>query len=355
MDKHKKLDFRGQDIFIGMDIHKKSWTVSILTNNFEHKTFNQPPEPLVLVRYLQRNFPGANYHSVYEAGFCGFWIYDRLWEEGIQCMVVHAADVPVTDKEKHRKTDKRDSRKLAKGLRSGQLESLYVPPRWALEDRSFVRVRAKIVKQQTRVKNQIKGFLHFYGITLPGRFINRVWSAAFIKWLENIKMDESSGKMAIANYIDQLKYYLEKRKIINKQIKELAHSERYEKRIECLTSIPGIGVISAMTWLTELVDIHRFKKFDRLASYVGLIPREHSSGEKEIRSRLDSRGNHVLRTVLIENSWVAVRKDPALFQAYAELIKRMHGNKAIIRIARKLLRRIRYVLINEAPYATGVV
>ncbi|MBI5049057.1 MAG: hypothetical protein HZB54_08950 [Deltaproteobacteria bacterium] len=92
MNQLNKLDFTGQKIYIGMDVHKKSWGVSIFTEEFEHKTFSQPPEVKVLAHYLQRNFPGAIYHSVYEAGYSGFWIHDKLREQGINCMIVNPAD-----------------------------------------------------------------------------------------------------------------------------------------------------------------------------------------------------------------------------------------------------------------------
>ncbi len=77
MNKISKLDFKGQQIYVGMDIHKKSWSISILTDDLEHKTFTQPPHVEALVKYLKRNFPGGTYNSVYEAGYCGFWIHDR--------------------------------------------------------------------------------------------------------------------------------------------------------------------------------------------------------------------------------------------------------------------------------------
>jgi hypothetical protein len=74
------LDFSGQNIYAGFDVHLKSWSVTIMTDEITHKTFSQPPEPEVLHQYLQRNFPGGTYHSAYEAGFCGYWIclYPRL-------------------------------------------------------------------------------------------------------------------------------------------------------------------------------------------------------------------------------------------------------------------------------------
>jgi hypothetical protein len=127
-----------------MDVHKKSWSVSILTDTFEHKTFTQPPEVGTLVNYLNRNFPGASYKSVY----CGFWIHDRLQEHGVQCLVVNPADVPTKDKERTKKTDRVDCRKLARSLRSRELQGIYVPCRPKVEDRSLIRTRYSMVKKR---------------------------------------------------------------------------------------------------------------------------------------------------------------------------------------------------------------
>jgi transposase len=110
-----------------------------------------------------------------------------------------------------------------------------------------------------------------------------------------------------------------------------------------------------MVFLTEIVEIDRFKNIDHLASYVGLIPGEDSSGDQEIHTGISRRRNQHLRHLLIESSWIAVRKDPALIKSFNELAKRMPKNKAIIRIARKLLRRIHFVLKNQEYYEPCVV
>jgi transposase len=172
MKKISKHGFEGQQIYVGMDIHKKSWSISIFTEEVEHKTFTQPPEVGILVNYLKRNFPGASYQSVYEAGFSGFWIHDRLREHGVQCLVVNPADVPTKDKERTSKTDRVDCRKLARSLRSGDIEGIYVPSRPKVEDRSLVRTRQSMVKKQTRCKNQLKSILQFYGIQIPEELVN---------------------------------------------------------------------------------------------------------------------------------------------------------------------------------------
>lgn len=108
----KELDFTGQDIYVGIDTHLKSWKVTIMVNKLLHKTYSQPPKAEVLHQYLSRNFPGGNYHSAYEAGFCGYWIHNKLKSLGINSIVVNAADIPTTDKERVQKEDSQTAGRL---------------------------------------------------------------------------------------------------------------------------------------------------------------------------------------------------------------------------------------------------
>ncbi|MEX2436580.1 MAG: IS110 family transposase [Candidatus Paceibacterota bacterium] len=99
----------------------------------------------------------------------------------------------------------------------------------------------------------------------------------------------------------------------------------------------------------------RFKSLDKLCSFVGLVPSTNSSGEKEIASKITPRSNKPIRTVIIEAAWVASRMDPVLSLKYNELCKRMKPSEAIIRIAKKILSRIRYVMINKTQYVYSVI
>jgi transposase len=353
--KDTKLDFSGQEIYAGVDVGKKNWKVCILTKDLAHKTFSQPPDPKVLVRYLRSHFPGARYLCAYEAGYFGFWIYYALKEMGVECIVVHPADVPTMDKERRNRNDRVDARKLARNLRNGDLGSLYVPTQKALEDRSLVRMRMAMVKKQTRCKNQIKSLLAFYGISIPEEFEGKRWSGRFIGWLENLSFHEETGKQALDALLRELGYLRENMTQLTRQIRTLSRQEPYRSQVALLKTISGIGFHSAMVFVTEIVDIKRFKNLDHLASYVGLAPGENSSGEQEIVTGITHRRNAYLRYLLIECSWRAVRDDPALLMSYQKLCRRMHKNKAIVRIARKLLNRIRYVLKNQQAYEVCVV
>lgn len=347
-----KLDCTGQIIFVGIDVGKRAWTVSIWTIAGEHKTFTQQPLVHLLVRYLQTHFPGATYRCAYEAGYSGFWICDELVRLGVDCIVVHPADVPTSDKDRAYKNDPRDSRKIARTLRAGDLVPLYVPSPQALDDRTWVRLRYELVKKQTRCKNQIKSRLAFFGIEIPEEKVHSHWSKAFLVWLENLA---GTRFPFLAVMVNELRFLRGQIADITKHIRLMAATERYRQDAGVLVTVSGISTISAMIFLTEIVDIHRFTSRDALASYCGLIPGEHSSGDTEHDTGIARRRNGFLRYILIEAAWVAVRKDPALTQAFALLRKRMRATDAIVRIARKLLSRMSWVLRHHQPYCTGVL
>ena len=296
-----ELNFNGHNIYVGMDVHLKSWTVCIMTEHLEHKQFTQPPNAAALHNYLVRNFPGATYYTVYESGFSGFWAHRQLEALGIHSIVTNAADVPTGQKEKLNKTDPVDSRKLARSLRSKELDAIYTPTDSTLQERNLLRVRNTLVKELCRFKQRIKSLLYFYGI------------------------------------------------------KALSIKEKYAVNVNLLKTIPGIGLITAMTLLTEIETIERFEDTDHFAGYVGLVPIRSSSGEVTKDGEMTFRGHDRLKKCLMESSWVAARADPALSLAYNKLAFRMEPNKAIVRIARKLLNRIYYVLKKQEKYVKGMV
>jgi transposase len=352
-----KLDFSGQTIYAGIDVHLKNWRITLETDKLSLKTFMQEPDPAVLNNFLRRNYPGATYKCVYEAGFSGFAAYDKFTEFGIDCIVVNPADVPTKDKEKKHKNDVIDSRKLARCLRNNELEGIYVHPVENREYRSLIRCRKKLARDLTRYKNRIKSFLYFHGIEIPVTLVatSKYWPKRFTEWLKTVKLKTDASSVTLGAYIEQAQ--ATRRNILNitRGIRKLSQSDIFKESLPLLTSISGIGPTSGMIILTELGDIKRFKNFDKLNSYVGLICTTYSSGDKEKVGEMTKRGNHLLKETLVECSWVAIRQDPALLMAYQQYIKRMEPNKAIIRIARKLLNRIRFVLENKKPYETTVV
>lgn len=353
-----ELNFLVQNIYVGIDVHLKSWNVTILTEHLHHKTFTQPPSASSLVHYLTHNFPGGVYQSAYEAGFSGLWAHYELIKMGVNNIVVNPADVPSTQKEQLQKTDSMDSRKIARSLRSGELTGIYIPAISTLEARSLLRSRSGIVKDLSRMKQRIKSLLMFYGIPYPSVFEKSAthWSKRFMKWLsEEIAFSTVQGKEALALLVNsatgQRKLLLE----ATRKIRELSRTADYEEPLRLIRSVPGVGFITGMTFLTEIEDVSRFANSDKLAGYIGLIPTSHTSGEKESKGEMTFRGQAKMKSMLIESSWFAARIDPALSQCFSSLAQRMESNKAIIRIARKVLNRIYFVLKYKKEYVCSVV
>jgi transposase len=355
--KVKTISFQGQNIYIGIDAHLKNWTVTAMTENNLAKTISQDPNAGILFTYLQRTFPGGNYHSAYEAGFCGFSVHRNLQEYGIKNIVVNPADIPTTDKERKQKEDRRDSRKIARSLKNGELVGIYIPEKGTEELRSLVRYRKTLVKEISRNKNRIKSHLHCFGIAVPVSLAqaSNYWSGKFTEWLSTVQQSTPYGDMVLNGTLETVKHLRGELLKINRKLRGLEKEGQYSFKIKLLRTVSGVGEIVAVTLISELQTITRFKNLDKLCSYIGLVPKTNSSGENEKTGRITPRSNKSLRGVIVEAAWTASRNDPALAQCYLELCKRMKPNEAIIRIAKKLLNRIRYVMKNEKEYVYSVV
>jgi transposase len=352
-----KLDFRGQNIYVGIDVHLKSWSVTVLSETSVLKKFSQPPQPEALHKFLVANYPGASYHSVYEAGFCGFWIHERLTALGIDNIVVNPADVPTKSSEKLRKTDAVDSAKLARSLRAGELKGIYTPDSVTLEIRSLIRLKNSITKDTTRQKNRIKSQLRYFGIEIPVEFTEPYsrWSKRFIAWLREVQTNTPNGRRTIDIMIAHLDGLRRQQLDMTRALRELSRTERFAEPLRLIMTVPGIGPTIGMVFLSEICDISRFKSSEQLAAYIGMIPMCHSSGEKDGTGDITIRKHASLRGNLVEAAWVAIRMDPAMNLFYTEQRKRMVPSKAIIKVARKLVNRIYFVMKHRTEYVNNVV
>lgn len=334
-----KKSFKGQKIFIGIDVHAKTWSVDVITESGFQKHNSQEASAKKLLEFLNKHFPDAECHAVYESGFTGFSTYYELEKYGINCIVVHAADVPTTQYEDIMKTDRRDSAKLARSLRNGELRAVYIRKRENLDDRAVVRLRRTIQNQLSSYKVRVKHLLYCNGVEMPERFKNTGthWSRAFMQWLKEDVVLLSPTRVSLDMLVQQVETIRQNLLEANRTLRRLAVSDKYRERYELLTSIPGIGCKVAMSLLTEIYNFGRFPNERTFAHYLGLIPTCHDSGEKKSPGVMTFRGNKPLGPMIIEAAWIAIRKDYGLTHAYGSYIRQhMEKQQAIVKIARKM-------------------
>jgi transposase len=353
MTKGKQLRFEGETIYCGVDVHKTNWKINARMNNLEIAAFSQNPDASLLKKHFDQKYPGAELKVAYEAGFCGFGLQRSLTKMGVNCIVVNAADVPTADKDRKRKDDKRDARKLSMELAKESLKAIYVPDKSMENARSLVRQRYRLVKDQSRCINRIKHLMLCNGLKTQGGS-DRI-SLNYIKELQQLDCDSEALKKTLHFALEQ---YLQIRCLVKEitiAIRNLSKEEPFASVQKVLQSTDGIGLVSGMIIQTEIIDMNRFKTLDSLCDYAGFVPDIYSSNEKMVTLGISPRANEFLRETIIECSWVLIRKDPAMLMKYNEYRKRMSANKAIIRIGKHLLSRIRHLWKNGQTYEKGIL
>jgi transposase len=340
-------------LFIGIDIHKASWSIRLATDLFQGKRMTMPSDPENLKRHVEKNYPDHEVHCAYEAGCCGYSAHRAFTFFGWQSIVFNPADIIRTGKSQYQKTDTLDADIICRELRDNRLIGISVPDIEREHLRSLFRRRNDLAKDIRQIKSQIKGQLLFMGIKIPPEHDNSYWSHAFRKWIEALAFENETAKTAISSRLLHFEF-------LDKCIREVSNELRkycrkhYKKDYTLLRSVPGIGGIVACGILSELGDLRRFGNFKQLAAYVGLMPAIHQSGDHSRSSGINPRGNSIMRSYFVEAAWQALRFDPVM-QKYYRTHNGRDSKSILIKVARKLLSRVHSVIKTETPYQIGVV
>ncbi len=348
MRSNKKIGKR-QKIFVGIDVHLKSWDVTCVTHKGYCRSFNQQPSAEALAAFLRREFPEGEYHAVYESGFTGFSTYYALTAVGIRTIVANAADVPTTQKEKLLKTDRRDSRKLAESLRNGDLKGIHVRPVEDLDDRSLVRIRKTFKREESATKARIRHLLYTNGVEIPVQH-SRCWSLAFKTWLREEAVLLGAGRNSLTMLLDHLEALHKEVLAAGRAVRKMVRSEKYAEPLRRLMTVPGIGINFAVALLTEIGDFNRFPNERGFACALGLIPTCHNSGDTVSNGEKIFRGNRTIGSMMIETAWKAVAKDAAFNAYHHKCCQRMRPTTAIVKVARRLSNIILSMMKNERDY-----
>lgn len=342
-----------QNVYIGLDVHLKQWHVCIIQGDIVRKPFMQAPTAAALLSHLQRNYPDMKYYSAYEAGMSGLSIHYALEEAGITNIVFNPADIAQSNKERKRKTDAIDARKIARELAAGTLNCIHLVPKTRWADRTILRQRQSIVHDLTRQKIRLRHLLHSNGIEIPQEYSKGKWPMAFLEWIKNTAKSSCPESLATTMQmkVKAMEGLGDQLKEVNKQLKALMDSKDYSESYQLLMSVPGVGNITATTLLLECGDLTAFSSADKFCAYIGLIPDMDQSDDHEGKCGMTRRRHNTLRYMLTECAWRAISEDEVLSLLYAKYCKSMPKTKAIIKIAHKLAKIIKFVLRNKTKYA----
>ena len=337
-------------IHVGVDLHQKSCYMTALDARGKELNAQSVANEKGALQAYFRQFKKP-VRVVVEA--CSFWpAFDEAVREQVEVHLAHSQRVKAIAAAKL-KNDRIDSRTLAHLLRCD-----LVPEAWKADPntrdlRLQVRSRATLVRQRTRLKNQVHAILHQHGLR---HGFTDVFGKAGRKWLEQAPLREKP-RQALDGYLELIEEF---DRHIGEQNLEVKQFVKQEGRAQWLMSIPGIGSYSAMLLLAEIGDIHRFPSKSSLNNYAGLVPWVRESADKRRTGGITRVGSPWLRWIMVEAAQVAVRTSPAVRKYFERLKKRKHRNVAVVAVARKLLTAVWALLqhgecFDEEKFATAAV
>ena len=288
--------------YIGMDVHGKTIAVAVADSRSSEVRFigqilNTPEAITKLVDQLKTS--SARLSFCYEAGPCGYGIHRQLLLLKHDCQVVAPSLIPKKAGDRV-KTDRRDALMLARLHRAGELTAVWVPDGEHEALRDLTRARGDIKDLERRARQRLLAFLLRHGRRFEGK---ANWTQAHFRWLETVKFDHPTQQIVMQEYIDTVVHCGKRVLALDKQIEQAAGKSVVWPVIEALMALRGVQLLTAVTTVAEIGDLKRFAKAAQLMAYLGLVPSEHSSGERQRRGGITKTGNSHVRRVLVEASW----------------------------------------------------
>lgn len=285
--------------FVGLDVHKNSIDVALADagRNAGVRHYGTIGGGLDDLDRLVKTLSTVNreLHFVYEAGPCGYDIFRSLTSKGLDCAVVSPAHIPRKPAERI-KTDRRDAMMLARLHRAGELTYVFVPRVDDEAMRDLTRAREDAKKAQRVAQQQLNGML----LRLGFRYCGKNWSLQHLRWLADQKMPTPVQQVVFQEYINAINETTARLDRLARQIETLVPAWRLAPVVMALQALRGVSLIVTATTIAELGDLARFEHPKKLMTYLGLVPSEHSSGEKTQRGKITKTGNGHVRRVLVE-------------------------------------------------------
>jgi transposase len=269
-------------LFIGLDTHKDFFEVAYYSPQ-HHKAvehFGRISSAKVsltkFVQSMQRKYPQATLHVVYEAGPCGYWVYRHLTKLGHQCFVIAPSLIPKKPGDRV-KTDKRDAILLCTLLKNGDADPIYVPEPEDEAVRDLSRARERTMHDLNNARYQLKALLLRNNINYDGL---ASWSAKHVRWLTEIILPHPSQQFVLQEMILTVHERTERLERLDNELNHHVQLWRYYPLVKAIQAMRGVRLLVATGVVAELGDLTRFDHPRKLMSYLGLVPSEHSSGGK---------------------------------------------------------------------------
>lgn len=342
----RKVELKGADCFIGVDVHKLSYYAAILTTGGQRVEFSCPADPAGFIRQLK----GMGIRILglaYESGPTGYELAWQCQEAGLPVMVAAASKIPrpITA---GGKTDRLDGRKLAEYLAKGILKGITIPSKEEFGLRELERGRQQLIKSRKRLRQQIKSFLLRSHIEAPSGLTR--WTQSGVEALKRLNLDRHL-RLTLDSYLRQMECVSREIEEIKAALSREVISQGQEEQIKNLRTIPGIGETISHTFTAEIFRPERFDRAEEICAYVGLAPIISQSGQSKGAARLRRVGQIYLRSVLVEAAWVLVRKEAYYRQIYNKIRGKTNlPQKAITAVARKLLILMWRVAVEKRAY-----
>jgi transposase len=295
----------GYAAYIGLDVHKEAIAVAVARAGRDApqeraEIANKPKAVAKLVERLNREFGGEVLLLCYEAGPCGYGLYRQLLEVGHDCHVVAPSLIPKKPGERI-KPDRRDARKLAQALRSGDLTAVWVPDEEQEAMRDLTRARDDLKAQERKARQQLNAYVLRQGHAWPSNKIR--WSQTHYNWLESLKFRHDWQHVVLQEYLDAVKAASKRVAGITAQMERVLPQWSLAPVVDSLVALRGIDKLAAMVLLAELGDISRFDSPTQLMAFLDLVPSEHTSGGRRRQGAITKTGNSHARRMLVESAW----------------------------------------------------
>lgn len=295
-------------IWLGMDVHARTVVIARLGQSDSEPVMTElPNEARAIARTFGKLIAEGDVVCCYEAGPTGYDLYRQLTKMGAKCSVIAPSLIPRRSGDRV-KTDRRDAIKLVRLFRAGELTPITIPSTEQEGVRDLLRARDDVRRDRMSARHRLGKFLLRRGMRFTGR---SAWTKAHWEWIRKQRFEGRADQVVFDHYIQHVELLDVQLAALDREVASHAQTETYREPVARLSALRGISTLSAMVLLTELLDFRRFEHPKQLMAYVGLVPREHSTGDSKNRFSITKTGNGHVRRILVESAW-AYRHPPRL-------------------------------------------